>query len=76
MTDFDDNNNNNVFDQDDALDFIIYSEIEKDGMKDGIKDDTKDRQDKTEPEGKGGCLGLVLLVLVPLPVMHWLVSNI
>jgi hypothetical protein len=41
----------NIFDKDDALDFIIYEEIETYGQ---------------ERKGaKGGCLGVVVLLLLP-----------
>jgi hypothetical protein len=47
-----DNGHNNIFDKDDALDFIIYDELEK--------------QDRERKGGKGGCLGMVVLMLLPV----------
>ncbi|MDD3813129.1 MAG: hypothetical protein PHZ02_00675 [Desulfocapsaceae bacterium] len=41
----------NVFADDDALDFIIYKEIEK--------------QNRERKGGKGGCFGIVALLLLP-----------
>jgi hypothetical protein len=46
-----DDRNDNIFSDDDALDFIIYEEFEKQGQE--RKDD------------KGGCLGVVVLLLLP-----------
>ena len=43
--------NDNIFDKDDALDFMIYDDCEKQG-----------RQQK---RGRGGCLGLLILMLIP-----------
>lgn len=40
----------NIFDEDDALDYIIYEDCKKEDQK---------------PEGKSGCLGLVLLIIAP-----------
>ncbi|MDO9067087.1 MAG: hypothetical protein Q7W05_01365 [Deltaproteobacteria bacterium] len=47
-----DDKTDNIFDKDDALDFIIYKEFEK-----------HDRQQKA---GKGGCLGVIVLLLLPV----------
>lgn len=47
--------NDNIFDEDDALDFIIYEELEK--------------QNNEPKNGKGGCLGTILLLLVPAASM-------
>ena len=46
-----DNRSDNIFDDDDALDFIIYEEIETHGQE--------------RKGGKGGCLGVVVLLLLP-----------
>lgn len=40
-----------IFADDDALDFIIYEEFEKQG--------------RERKNGKGGCLGIVMLLLLP-----------
>lgn len=47
MDDFDDN----IFDEDDALDYIMSEEVEK---------------EVTRPEGRSGCLGMILLLVVPV----------
>lgn len=46
-----DDEHHNTFDEDPALDYIIYRELEKE-----VKRDDK---------GKGGCLGLILLLILP-----------
>ncbi len=46
-----DDGNDNIFDKDDALDFIIYKKLEK--------------QDRERKGGKGGCFGIVVLLLLP-----------
>jgi hypothetical protein len=48
----DDDGNNNIFDKDDALDFLIYKEFEK--------------QDREQNDRKGGCLGVIVLLLLPV----------
>ena len=45
-------NGNNIFDEDNALDYIMSEECEKNV-----------RQQKN---GKGGCLGIVVLLLIPV----------
>jgi len=46
-----DDGNDNIFDKDDALDFIIYKELEKNNR---------------EPrDNRGGCLSIVVLLLLP-----------
>ncbi|MBU3946321.1 MAG: hypothetical protein KKB91_07150 [Proteobacteria bacterium] len=42
----------NTFADDDALDFIIYEELEKEG--------------RERKGGKGGCFGIVMLLLLPV----------
>jgi hypothetical protein len=42
----------NIFDEDDALDFIIYKEVEK--------------QTPEQNSRKGGYLGIILLLLLPV----------
>jgi len=51
----DDDKHDNIFDKDDVLDFIIYKEIEKESQ------DQKGR--------KSGCLGFVVLLLLPVASM-------
>ena len=46
-----DDGHDNIFADDDALDFIIYEEVEKQG--------------REQKDGKGGCFGLVVLLLLP-----------
>jgi hypothetical protein len=46
-----DDRHDNIFDKDDALDFIIYDELENQGQE--------------RKSGKSGCLGIVTLLLLP-----------
>lgn len=46
MEDFDDN----IFDEDDALDYILFDESEKGDQ---------------QPQGGAGCLGILLLLILP-----------
>ena len=55
-----DDRNDNIFDKDDALDFIIFKELEK--------------HDQERKGCKGGCLGIVVLLLLPaatLMLLSW-----
>jgi len=47
-----DDKSDNIFADDDALDFIIYEELEK--------------QDRERKGGKSGCFGFVVLLLLPV----------
>jgi hypothetical protein len=47
-----DEENDNIFDKDDALDFIIYKDL---GW-----------QDRGNEGRNGGCLGIIVLLLLPL----------
>lgn len=42
---------NNIFDKDDALDYVIYEDINK---------------KKRDGSGNGGCLGIVILLIFPV----------
>jgi hypothetical protein len=55
----DEENSDNIFDDDPALDFIIYEELEK--------------QNQGQKSGNGGCLGGVVLMLLPVAcaVFFW-----
>jgi hypothetical protein len=53
-----DDRNDNIFDKDDALDFIIYEEFEK--------------RDRERKGGKGGCFGIVVLLLLPVASVMFL----
>lgn len=48
----------NIFDKNDTLDFLIYKECEK-----GVRNRQKGN------DGKGGCLGLLLLLAVPVGLL-------
>lgn len=50
-----DDKNDNIFDQDDALDFIIYEELEKHNRK--------------QDGNRGGCLGLLILMFIPVVLL-------
>ncbi len=52
-----DNDNDNTFDKDDALDLIIYQDLEK--------------QVNRNNKGNGGCIGVVIFMLL-LPVTGYL----
>jgi hypothetical protein len=47
-----DDRHDNIFSDDDALDFILYEEFEK--------------QDRKRKGDKGGCLSIVVLILLPV----------
>jgi len=47
-----DDKDDNIFDQDDALDFIIYKDLEG--------------QERGNEGRHGGCLGIVVLLLLPV----------
>jgi len=53
MVDHDDN----IFDEDDALDYIMYEEVEK---------------EVNDTEGGSGCLGVVMILAVPVLLADWL----
>jgi len=55
----DEENSDNIFDDDPALDFIIYEELEK--------------QNQGQKSGNGGCLGGIVLMLLPVAcaVFFW-----
>ena len=50
--------NHNIFDKDDTQDFLICKECEK-----GVRNRQKGN------DGKGGCLGLLLLPVVPVGLL-------
>ena len=54
----DDDGNDNIFDKDDALDFIIYKDLES--------------QDRGQKSGNGACLTMVVLLLLPLASVMFL----
>jgi len=56
MEDHDDN----IFDQDDALDYIIYKEVEK---------------EVNTPQAKTGCLGVMLILTIPSFLLGVLVTQ-
>jgi hypothetical protein len=57
----DDDGNDNIFDKDDALDFIIYKDLES--------------QDRGKEIGNGGCLTTIVLLLLPVAGVMLLNSN-
>ena len=52
-----DDHDDNIFDGDDALDYIMYEEVEKEVNNAG---------------GGSGCLGVVLILVVPVLLADWL----
>jgi hypothetical protein len=49
----------NIFDEDDSLDFIMSEEVEKDAQ---------------EPKTQSGCLGLIVLLIMPAGLLGWILS--
>lgn len=54
----------NIFDDDDALDYIIYEEM------------NKQSQGNQNKPGKAGCLGAVAVVILPATVIGYIVLSI
>lgn len=54
----------NIFDDDDALDYIMYEEVNKQG------------QGNQNKPGKAGCLGAIALVVLPATVIVFIILNI
>jgi hypothetical protein len=48
-------NDDNVFDEDNALDFIMKEEVEKENQ---------------QKSGKGGCLGIIALLIFPVAALY------
>ncbi len=57
MEDYDDN----VFEEDDALDYVIYEEVEK---------------EVNDPHSRSGCLGVVLVLVLPVLFFDWLAGTL
>lgn len=57
-----DDKHDNIFADDDALDFIIYEELEKQGR-------------ERKGGGKGGCFGIIMLLLLPVASVMYLNWN-
>lgn len=55
-----DDHDDNIFDEDDAFDYIHSEEIEK--------------WDK-QPQGKSGCLGILLVMVLPTFLLGWLAMS-
>ena len=53
------NHDDNIFDEDDALDYIMSEEVEKWDEK---------------PPGRSGCLGVIMILLLPVCLFGWIVS--
>ena len=49
----------NIFDEDDALDYIMSEEVEKDAQ---------------EPKPQAGCLVLIVLLIMPACTLGWILS--
>lgn len=54
----------NIFDDDNALDYIIYKDMNKQG------------QDNQNKPGNTGCLGVLALVVLPATVIGYLILDI
>ena len=48
----------NIFDKDDTLDYLIYKECEEEA-----------RKRQVDKRGRAGCLGLLLLLVVPVGLL-------
>ena len=57
-------NDENIFADDDALDYIMYEEVNKQG------------QDNQNKPGKAGCLGVLALFALPATVIGYIILNI
>ncbi|MBW6521313.1 MAG: hypothetical protein K0A99_09950 [Desulfoarculaceae bacterium] len=57
-------NPDNIFDDDNALDYIIYKDCEKEV-----------RNQQKGNGGRGGCLGLLLLLVVPVGLLTFFWPN-
>ncbi len=57
----------NFFDDDDALDFILYEEMTRQGQ---------DNQCNQKKSGNNGCLGVVVLLVLPALGIGYLILNI
>ena len=55
-----DNHDDNIFDEDDALDYIMYKEVEK---------------EVNNPQAKTGCLGLLLVLTIPSYLLGIVVTH-
>ncbi len=51
----------NLFDEDDALDYIIYEEAEK---------------EVNDPHNRSGCLGVGLVLVIPVLFFDWLAGTL
>ena len=57
----------NFFDDDDAVDFILYEEMTRQGQ---------DNQSNQKKPGNNGCLGVVVLLVLPALGIGYLILNI
>lgn len=58
------NGDENIFDDDDALDYIMYEEM------------NKENQGNQNKPGKTGCLGALALVVLPATVIGYIILKI
>jgi hypothetical protein len=56
-----DDHDDNIFDEDDALDYIMYAEVEK------VVND---------PQSRSGCLGMLLVLIIPVVFVKWLATSV
>jgi hypothetical protein len=52
----------NIFDDDDALDYIMYNEVEKEAQ-------------RPSNQNQSGCLGLIVLLAIPTCLLGLLIKN-
>lgn len=50
-----DNHDDNIFDDDDALDYIMSEEVE---------------QGDQQPQGKSGCMGVIAIIVIPFAALY------
>jgi len=58
-----DDHDDNIFDEDDALDVILYEEVEKE-------------TNTNDPKSRGGCLGMLLVLIIPAMFSSWLAMSL
>ncbi len=58
-----DDHDDNIFDDDDALDYILYEEVEKE-------------VNTNDPKSRGGCFGVLLVLIIPAIFSSWLAISL
>lgn len=58
-----DDHDDNIFDEDDALDYILFKEVEKE-------------VNSNNPKSRSGCLGVMLVLIIPAIFSSWLAMSL